>query len=201
MNYLERNAEMLILRVEDPHLNTYQALGERYGISRQAVEQTLKRITPDVSIIKAPLKIPKRMKCGNVGCLNDTVRTFCSRKCFQSNLRSRRLLGEMYSRGKRCARCKKDLPLGEFYKTKHRGVLRLHAYCKKCHGCVTMEWQKKNPEKTRESQKRASRKFYLAHREERIEEFKKKYRENKAFRESVKARYRAYYHKKKLLNG
>ena len=66
-----------------------------------------------------------------------------------------------YSRPRRCCRCKKIKSPGEFYPLYGRRPELKAPHCKMCRNKITDSYNKRNPEKIREINLRATRKYYL----------------------------------------
>ena len=150
---------------------TLQEIGDTEDITRERVRQILS-LSPIYKVLRK-----KRIEsyCRVISCLmcqekvtypikkkwwhNGKCRKFCSRKCYGKAAQKKSDL--RHSKPRRCVGCRKVKPPGGFYpRYGAREGLR-YPYCKKCQCKATNSWRKRNPERAREIQRRASKKYLL----------------------------------------
>ena len=170
---------MLVLRVDNPNVWTYKALGNKYGVSCERIRQILMQITPSADILKreyiAPTK-PCEFCSVEFKPKLRSVR-FCSKTC----VNGARRIASLTRTEKHCMGCDTTKPVSDFYriKSKVEGIRRPSAWCKLCHGLWVKAWKKKNPEKAKEQNVKASNKWRLANIERYRASARRRYHSNK----------------------
>lgn len=183
----EQKGEMLVLRVDNPNLWTYKALGNKYGVSCERIRQILMQITPSADILKREYIAPTRLcEFCNVE-FKPKLRSvrFCSKTC----VNGARRIASLTRTEKHCMGCDTTKPVSDFYriKSKVEGIRRPSAWCKLCHGVWVRAWRKKNPEKAKDVQARATEKYVDAHRYEINARHRYRYANDPVYRARLKA--------------
>jgi hypothetical protein len=75
---------------------------------------------------------------------------------------------------KTCTKCKRELPETEFYQNSGRREGKLDSWCKECEKAAAREWQKKNPKRVFDNQRKRllKKKFGMS-----VEDYEKMLRE------------------------
>ncbi len=184
---------------------TLNQVGDIYGVTRERVRQVISEF-PDYkehrekfgNNVEHPAEFIKK-QCPTcfrgfsipVYDENQKNKNYCSRRCLnQSFIDKWRNIKE-----KVCTRCEVLKPIEEFYATySNVNPFERSSHCKKCHAILTIDWGKRNPEKKKEAQDRAVRKYRLKNRDKILERRLKN-------KDKINARQRERYHRLKSLKN
>jgi len=164
---MKRSLKILQLYVEEK--NTLSQIAKKYDLTRQRVSQILLKYPEYEDREQRNSKTKKiTWKCKYCGTEHTTTPSkkgkYCNPECWKKHKEQIR----KNTKTKICAYCGKRKKISQFYERKYysgtqkkyEGKYIYYSYCKKCCQEYTIEWQKKNPEKTKEMGKKAVKKYY-----------------------------------------
>ena len=137
---------------------TLETVGEKFGVTRERARQIL---TKHCASAYEKLRGTKPrllykftcLGCGKVGKCDVKNRMYHDRKCLKLHTKKKHNRRTM-----RCSSCKRGLPRSHFY-PKYGSRGRVSSRCRDCHAKTCNSWAARNPEKVREINKRAIKKW------------------------------------------
>lgn len=202
----ENEKRIRALIKENPRISL-QHIGDEFGVSRERARQFLKKYNIKKQHAGSAEYAPK--VCEFPSC-ETTFEYSVRRKIVQKfcgvhkkegvvlflRARYKEKLAEKMALGKKvCTRCDKELPFSSFFPRKTAiGSDTFFSYCRNCIREYTEDWQRRNPEKTKEIGKRAMTKYLLTHREDVYRNANERYHANI---EESRRKAREYYKRKK----